>query len=117
VELQHKELLVCESCGAVITTVEHLNYMHRKLGPKAFASILNLSVLNRRLKLAEGQELSASAGETPQRKDMFSVICQLPEKRNSQVSLQRCVINSATFCTFIKTVRSCSSYWQSAETG
>lgn len=75
VELQHKELLVCESCGAVITTVEHLNYMHRKLGPKAFASILNLSVLNRRLKLAEGQELSASAGETPQRKDMFSVIC------------------------------------------
>lgn len=75
VEYQYKELLICESCGAVITTVEHLNFMHRKLGPKAFASILNLSMLNRKLKLAEGQELAASAGETPQRKDMFSVIC------------------------------------------
>ncbi len=75
VEYQYKELLICESCGAVITTVEHLNFMHRKLGPKAFASILNLSMLNRKLKLAEGQELAASAGKTPQRKDMFSVIC------------------------------------------
>lgn len=75
VEYQHKELLVCESCGAVITTVEHLNYMHRKLGPKAFASILNLNILNRKLKLAEGQELTAATDETPRRKDMFSVIC------------------------------------------
>ena len=75
VEYQQKELLVCENCGAAITTVEHLNFMHRKLGPKAFASILNLSVLNRKLKLAEGQELTAGTGETPQRRDMFSVIC------------------------------------------
>lgn len=75
VEYQHKELLVCESCGAVITTVEHLGYMHRKLGPKAFASILNLSVLNARLKLAEGQELSSGTAGTLQRKDMFSIIC------------------------------------------
>lgn len=75
VEYQHKELLVCENCGAIITTVEHLNFMHRKLGPKAFASILNLNVLNRKLKLAEGQELTAETGESPQRKNMFSVIC------------------------------------------
>jgi formate hydrogenlyase subunit 6/NADH:ubiquinone oxidoreductase subunit I len=75
VEYQQKELLLCQSCGAVITTVEHLNYMHRKLGPKAFASILNLNVLNRKLKLAEGQDLSAEIGDTLQRKDMFNIIC------------------------------------------
>ena len=75
VEYQEKELLVCESCGAVITTVEHLNYMHRKLGPKAFASVLNLNMLNLKLQLAEGQDLSAEISETLQRKDMFNIIC------------------------------------------
>jgi hydrogenase-4 component H len=75
VEYQEKELLVCESCGAVITTVEHLNFMHRKLGPKAFASVLNLNVLNSKLRLAEGQDLSAEVTDKLQRKDMFSIIC------------------------------------------
>lgn len=75
VEYQEKELLICESCGAVITTVEHLHFMHRKLGPRAFSSILNLNILNRKLKLAEGQDLSAEIKETLQRKDMFNVIC------------------------------------------
>jgi hydrogenase-4 component H len=75
VEYQEKELLVCESCSAIITTVEHLNFMHRKLGPKAFASVLNLNVLNSKLKLAEGQDLLAEPGEKLQRKDMFSIIC------------------------------------------
>lgn len=75
VEYQEKELLVCESCGAVITTVEHLHFMHRKLGPKGFASVLNLSILNRKLKLAEGQELTTEPDDTLRRKDMFSIIC------------------------------------------
>ena len=75
VENQEKELLVCESCGAVITTVEHLNFMHRRLGPKAFASVLNLNMLNLKLKLAEGQDLSAEISETLQRKDIFNIIC------------------------------------------
>jgi formate hydrogenlyase subunit 6/NADH:ubiquinone oxidoreductase subunit I len=66
---------IVEYCGAIITTVEHLHFMHRKLGPKAFASILNLSILNRKLKLAEGQDLSAEIKETLQRKDMFNIIC------------------------------------------
>jgi formate hydrogenlyase subunit 6/NADH:ubiquinone oxidoreductase subunit I len=75
VEYQEKELLVCESCGAVITTVEHLHFMHRKLGPKAFSSLLDLNILNRKLKLAEGQDLSAEIREPLQRKDMFNIIC------------------------------------------
>jgi len=55
--------------------VEHLCFMHRKLGPKAFASVLNLNILNRKLKLTEGQDLSSEISEKLQRKDMFSIIC------------------------------------------
>lgn len=75
VEYQEKELLICESCSAIITTREHLHFMHRKLGPKAFSSILNLSILNEKLKLADGQDISSDIMDTLQRKDMFSIIC------------------------------------------
>jgi formate hydrogenlyase subunit 6/NADH:ubiquinone oxidoreductase subunit I len=75
VEYQEKELLICESCGAVITTVEHLSFMHRKLGPRAFSSVLNLNVLNQKLMPAGGQDLSTKVKDKLQRKDMFSVIC------------------------------------------
>lgn len=75
VEYQEKELLICENCGAVITTREHLHFMHRKLGPKAFSSILNLNMLNQKLALAEGHDLEAEIRDGLKRKDMFNVIC------------------------------------------
>jgi formate hydrogenlyase subunit 6/NADH:ubiquinone oxidoreductase subunit I len=75
VEYQEKELLICESCNAVITTKEHLYYMHRKLGPKAFASILNLNLLNQKLRLADGQDIKVEIKDKLKRKDMFNVIC------------------------------------------
>ncbi|HUV00367.1 MAG TPA: 4Fe-4S dicluster domain-containing protein [Bacteroidales bacterium] len=75
IEYQEKELLICESCNAVITTKEHLHYMHRKLGPKAFSSILNLNLLNQKLKLAEGQDVSIEIRDELKRKDMFNIIC------------------------------------------
>ncbi|MDY0098997.1 MAG: 4Fe-4S dicluster domain-containing protein [Bacteroidales bacterium] len=75
IEYQKKELLICENCGAVITTREHLFYMHRKLGPKAFASILNLNMLNQKLKLAEVQDTDIEIRDSLQRKDMFNIIC------------------------------------------
>lgn len=75
IEYQEKELLLCQSCGAVITTKEHLLYMHRKLGPKAFSSILNLNMLNEKLKMAEGQDISVSVMDGLKRKDMFNIIC------------------------------------------
>jgi hypothetical protein len=49
--------------------------MHRKLGPKAFSSILNLSMLNEMLKLAEGQEVHIKIRDILKRKDMFNIIC------------------------------------------
>lgn len=75
IEYQEKELLICESCGAVITTKEHLHFMHRKLGPKAFSSILNLNLLNQKLRLAEGQDISVEIKDGLKRKDMFNIIC------------------------------------------
>jgi formate hydrogenlyase subunit 6/NADH:ubiquinone oxidoreductase subunit I len=75
VEYQEKELLICSNCHSVITTKEHLSYMHRKLGPRAFASILNLNVLNQKLKLAEGQDIEVEIKDGLKRKDMFNVIC------------------------------------------
>jgi len=75
IEYQEKELLICESCGAVITTKEHLHYMHKKLGPRAFSSILNLNLLNEKLKLAEGHDLSLEIKDGLKRKDMFNIIC------------------------------------------
>lgn len=75
IEYQEKELLICENCKSVITTKEHLMHMHRKLGPKAFSSLLNLNVLNEKLKLAEEQDIGAEIKDDLMRKDMFNIIC------------------------------------------
>jgi len=75
VELQQKELLVCESCGAIITTKEHFIYLYNKLGPKAFSSVLNLNLLNERLRLASEEEVTTSIQDELKRKDLFNTIC------------------------------------------
>jgi len=49
--------------------------MHRKLGPKAFATILNLNLLNQKLKLADEQDVQTEIKDGLKRKDMFSIIC------------------------------------------
>jgi formate hydrogenlyase subunit 6/NADH:ubiquinone oxidoreductase subunit I len=75
VEYQEKKLLICKSCNAVITTKEHLWYMHGKLGQKAFSSILNLNLLNEKLMLAEEQDTDIEIKDAIKRKDMFNIIC------------------------------------------
>lgn len=75
IEFQEKELLICKNCNAVITTKEHLYFMHRKLGPKAFSSMLNLNMLNEKLHLAEGQDIDIKIMDGLKRKDMFNIIC------------------------------------------
>ena len=75
VERQEKELLVCESCGAIITTKEHIQYLHKKLGPIAYSSILNLNMLNEKLKLAEPEDTAVDVKDELKRKDMFNIIC------------------------------------------
>jgi formate hydrogenlyase subunit 6/NADH:ubiquinone oxidoreductase subunit I len=75
VEFQEKELLICQNCKAVITTNEHLYFMHRKLGPKAFSSVLNLNMLNQKLKLAGEMDVNVEISGNLKRKDMFNIIC------------------------------------------
>lgn len=75
VDIQQKELLVCNNCGAVITTKEHLRFIHKKLGPKAYSSVLNLNVLNEKLRLAEGQDIDVEVVDNLKRKDMFNILC------------------------------------------
>ncbi|MCK4700001.1 MAG: 4Fe-4S dicluster domain-containing protein [Bacteroidales bacterium] len=75
IETQEKELLLCENCGAIITTKEHIIYLHKKLGPKAYSSILNLNILNETLKLATKEETSVEVRDELKRKDMFNIIC------------------------------------------
>jgi formate hydrogenlyase subunit 6/NADH:ubiquinone oxidoreductase subunit I len=75
VEYQEKELLICKNCNAVITTKEHFWYMHRKLGQKAFSSILNINLLNQKLKLAGDQDVDLEIKDAIKRTDMFNIIC------------------------------------------
>jgi hydrogenase-4 component H len=75
VEYQEKELLICKNCNAIITTREHLEFLHRKLGPKAFSSVLNLNVLNDKLKLADEGETEVEIKDGLKRKDMFNILC------------------------------------------
>jgi hypothetical protein len=75
IERQEKELLVCKNCEAVITTKEHLQFMHSKLGARAFSSILNLNVLNESLRLASMDDINVEVKDDLKRKDMFNVIC------------------------------------------
>jgi formate hydrogenlyase subunit 6/NADH:ubiquinone oxidoreductase subunit I len=75
IEFQEKELLICEGCGAVITTKEHIRYIYDRLGPSAYASIINLNILNERLQLAENEEVKVEIRDGLKRKDMFNMIC------------------------------------------
>lgn len=75
IERQEKELLICKGCGAVITTREHFSFLHERLGPTAYASILNLTLLNERLKLADRDSVSVEVVDDLKRKDMFNILC------------------------------------------
>lgn len=75
VEYQERELLLCAHCQAVITTKDHLAYLHRKLGPTAFASILNLNVLNEKLRLEKEDLVQVDVMDELKRKDIFNVLC------------------------------------------
>jgi hydrogenase-4 component H len=75
VEKQEKNLVMCKNCGAIITTDEHIQYLHKKLGPKAFSSTLNLNLLNENLQLAPAEETDLEVRDGLKRKDMFNIIC------------------------------------------
>lgn len=75
VDYQEKELIICKNCGAVITTKEHIVFMHKKLGPKAYSNIMNLNMLNEKLKLAAEEDTDFDLSKELKRRDMFNVLC------------------------------------------
>lgn len=75
IEKQKKELIICANCGAVITTKEHIRFIHEKLGPLAYSSILDLNMLNEQLKLADEADISVRVKDDLKRKDMFNIMC------------------------------------------
>lgn len=75
IEVQERELITCRNCGAIITTRDHMAFMHHKLGPKAYSNILDLNLLNERLRLAPENETAVEIRDHLKRKDMFNVLC------------------------------------------
>ncbi len=75
IEKQEKALILCKNCGAIITTKEHMHLIHRKLGTKALSNILNLNMLNERLRLAENESVDIPVKDHLKRKDMFNTLC------------------------------------------
>ena len=75
IESQTRELVICNSCGSVITTRDHLRFIYWKLGPKAFSSVLSLNMLNKDLELADNEKTEVEVIDGFKRKDMFNVLC------------------------------------------
>lgn len=75
IEKQERELIICDHCGAVITTKDHMRFIHEKLGPLAYSSILNLNMLNERLRLAGEADTRTEIKDGLKRKDTFSTLC------------------------------------------
>jgi DNA-directed RNA polymerase subunit RPC12/RpoP len=75
IETQEKELLICKNCSAIIATKQHFQFLHDKLGPMAYASILNLNMLNERLRLEVNENVSVEVVDDLKRKDMFNTLC------------------------------------------
>jgi len=75
VEYQEKELLICKNCNAIITTKEHILFLYKKLGTKAFTSVISLNMLNEKLLLADKEDTEVDIKDDLKRKDMFNIIC------------------------------------------
>lgn len=75
IEKQERELIICKSCGAIVTTKEHMKFIHAKLGPKAYSSFLDLNMLNERLQLSESEDIDVKVRDDLKRKDFFNIVC------------------------------------------
>lgn len=69
-----KELVLCELCGAPITTRDHLLWVARKLGAKRYANPTLILTAQRQLEVAEPP--SPPPGDrAPDREDILRVLC------------------------------------------
>ncbi|MDZ4121681.1 MAG: 4Fe-4S binding protein, partial [Candidatus Cloacimonadaceae bacterium] len=75
VEKQERALVFCDNCHAIITTRDHMRFIHEKLGPLAYSSLLNLNILNERLKLARTEDIKVEIKDGLRRKNLLNVLC------------------------------------------
>jgi len=72
-ETDEKELALCESCGDVITTKAHLEWLAKRLGPLAFS---NPTLFIASLKsLGVAGDVAAAAKDYATRSDRIKVLC------------------------------------------
>lgn len=75
VEYQERELILCKNCHAIITTRDHIEYLHKKLGPAAYSSILNLNMLNQKWMIEDPDLIQVEVIDDLKRKDIFNILC------------------------------------------
>ena len=71
IETVEKELVICELCGAIVTTKDHLKWLARKLGTLAYGNPTLMLVSQRELIPVE----SGTPGKELRRPDIFKVLC------------------------------------------
>jgi len=80
VETVEKDLVVCEMCGAVVATLDHLCWISRKLGTLAYANPTLILASLSELSLVE-QGAARDNEVAPARSDLLRVLC--PECRRN----------------------------------
>jgi hydrogenase-4 component H len=71
IEEVEKELVICELCGAIVTTRDHLKWLARRLGTLAYGNPTLLLVSQRELIPVE----SGVKGEELRRPDILKILC------------------------------------------
>jgi hydrogenase-4 component H len=68
-----KELLLCETCGGVISAKDHVRWVARKVGPKVYSNPTLALTLDGQLVAAP--QGASEIGKAPDRSDIMRVIC------------------------------------------
>ncbi len=82
-EQVEKELLLCESCGAVIGPLDQLRWLVRRLGPLAFTNPALMLVSARELALAS--DGVKTAGDNTQRSERVGIQCPKCRRQSALV--------------------------------
>ena len=69
-----KELVICEYCGSIIGTKDHLSFLVKKLGPLAYGNFLLLLTSQKELELAK-EEIPSKTPFPLRRPDAFRILC------------------------------------------
>ena len=72
-ERVEKKLLLCELCGAVIGTEDHVRWLARKLGPSAYTNPTIMLVSQKELGIVD--EAPSPSPQTPLRADRIKILC------------------------------------------